>query len=355
MTFNSGYALAIAPGSYKNAPRLDVPITIKDVREVADVLGDEKYCGYPKDRIVVLKGAEATRQKILDALDDLAELGEGDTLLLFYSGHGECGEDRSYYLTAHDTEFNDSDEVIGSGISEKELLEKINAIAAKRVFLIFNACYSGAISPDSLGSPETLGTSGQNIPDDLGKALLATGEGRVIITACREDQKSSFFKHQPLTIFAESLVEGLRGKGVVAREGYISIFDLYEYVFKKTKAEVEKQFGDYGRVQEPEITIHKGIGAMAVALYHGIPPEGQLGSEDMPESLKGFPREIEPAESQRLLEKILSGEIKLARDTADTVGGDKIGGDKISITAPNSQGVQGKVGGKVTQIFNKLG
>ncbi|NER34006.1 MAG: caspase family protein [Oscillatoria sp. SIO1A7] len=94
MTFNSGYALAIAPGSYKNAPRLDVPITIEDVREVADVLGNERYCGYPKDRIVVLEGAEATRQKILDALDRLADLGEGDTLLLFYSGHGECGEDR---------------------------------------------------------------------------------------------------------------------------------------------------------------------------------------------------------------------------------------------------------------------
>jgi uncharacterized caspase-like protein len=42
------------------------------------------------------------------ALDRLAsDLTEDDTFLLFYSGHGEYGED-GYYLTTYDTQMNES-------------------------------------------------------------------------------------------------------------------------------------------------------------------------------------------------------------------------------------------------------
>lgn len=350
MRFNGGYALAIAPGSYKNAPQLHAPITVEDAREVAAVLRDERYCGYPEKQIALLHNASATRQGILSALDDLARLEKRDTLLLFYSGHGEYGED-GYYLTTHDTELNDRNKVVaGSGISEVELLEKIKAIAAKRVILIFNACHSGEISPDSLGSPtpEALGMSGGNLPNLLANALLGTGEGRIIITACRENQKSYFSRNGATTVFAQFLADGLRGRDIVPRRGYISVFDLYDYIYTGTKAEVRRRFGF---LQEPELTIQKGIGAMAVALHRGKTPDGELGSGDMPESLKGALREIKSADSQRLLEQILSGEINLAAGgdikNVEVVRGDKTGGDRID--AKGSTGFINKPKGFVKQ------
>lgn len=310
MTFSNGFALVIGIGTYA-IPKFNVPITAQDAKEVAKVLKDPDNCGYPAQQVTLLNDADATHDSILQELDAIAQqVSDSDTFFLFYSGHGEYGTD-GYYLTTHDTQLENKKVVTGTGISEKELLEKLRAIKAKRTFLFFNACHSGEISPRSLGDEEPEENTGSNIPDRLSTALLGTGEGRVVITACRETQKSYFSPKEDLTIFADILSEGLRGRGIDSRKGYISIFDLYERVYTKVTEEVKQRFGKLGLVQEPELTILKGIGVMAIALHRGKTPEGEL-SGDRPSSLGGAVREVEPSESQQAFQQILSGEINLA-------------------------------------------
>ncbi|BBC26651.1 caspase family protein [Pseudanabaena sp. ABRG5-3] len=312
MTFTNGFALVIGIGTYANTPKLNVPITAQDAKEIAEVLKDQSKCGYPAQQVTLLNDAEATRDRILQELDAIAQkVSDSDTFFLFYSGHGEYGTD-GYYLTTHDTQLENKKVVTGTGISEKELLEKLRAIKAKRTFLFFNACHSGEISPRSLGDEQPEENTGSNIPDRLSTALLGTGEGRVVITACRETQKSYFSPKEDLTIFADILSEGLRGRGIDSRKGYISAFDLYEHIYTNVKQEVEKRFGKFGAVQEPELTILKGVGVMAIALHRGKTPEGDLSESDRPSSLGGAVREVEPSESQQTLHQILSGEINLA-------------------------------------------
>jgi hypothetical protein len=311
MTFTNGFALIIGIGTYANTPKLNVPITAQDAQEIAEVLKDQSKCGYPAQQVTLLNDASATRDRILQELDAIAQqVSDSDTFFLFYSGHGEYGTD-GYYLTTHDTQLENKKVVTGTGISEKELLEKLRAIKAKRTFLFFNACHSGEISPRSLGNDEPEENTGSNIPDRLSTALLGTGEGRVVITACRETQKSYFSPKEDLTIFADILSEGLRGRGIDSRKGYISIFDLYERVYTKVTEEVKQRFGKLGLAQEPELTILKGVGVMAIALHRGKTPEGEL-SGDRPSSLGGAVREVEPSESQQAFQQILSGEINLA-------------------------------------------
>ncbi|MGK7876688.1 MAG: caspase family protein [Xenococcaceae cyanobacterium] len=352
MVFVRAHALVIGVGSYSNEPKLNVPLTAEDAQEVAAVLGDPRYCGYPEQQVTLLHDARATREAILQALDDLAQIKESDTLLLFYSGHGEYGED-GYYLTTHETKLQERRVVAGSGVREGELLEKIKAIRAKRVFLIFNACHSGEVSPASLGVDDTEDIPSQSLPNKTAEALLGTGEGRVIITACRETQKSYYVRDAVMTIFAKAFTDGLRGGNILNRRGYISIFDLYEYVFNSVKTEVNQRFGQFGKVQEPELTIQKGIGAMAVALHRGKTPEGELGKEERPESLGGAVREVELADSRKALQQILSGEVNLAaaRDIRDVtiVQGDKNEGDTIN--ARGSKGFINKPSGTVRQHF----
>jgi hypothetical protein len=349
MAFEKGHALVIGVGSYQHASQMNVPITVEDALEVAAVLGDRRYCGYPEQQVMLLHDETATRQGIETALDQMAAtLTEEDTFLLFYSGHGDYGEN-GYYLTTYDTQINGGKVVAGSGLHEKVLLEKVQAIQAKRVFLIFNACHAGEVSPSSLGGESD--TAGQGLPDRTATALLGTGEGRVIVTACRESQRSYFMKAAVLTFFTQALTDGLRGRGIEARRGYISIFDLYEYVFTAVSNEVKQRFGGLGWAQEPELTIQKGIGAMAVALHRGKAAGEELGAGDRPPMLGRVVREVEPVDCKQALQQILSGEFSAGRDM-NVAGRDQIDlrGSQGAIVSPATGAVIAQQFGNTTTI-----
>jgi uncharacterized caspase-like protein len=221
MSFNQGHALIVGVSSYRFAPRLNVPIAAKDANSLAPILYDPQHCGYPQDKINVLTAAGATRAGILQSLDQLAVRAQPeDTVLIFHTGHGDYGSDGSYCLICHDSEIEDDKVVSGSGVSQKELLEKCKAIPAERLLMIFNACHSGEISP-AFGARDAFGSKG--LPGDTAEALLATGSGRVVITACRENQVSYIGKGE-LSIFTQALVDSLQGKGVSARGGLRPIY-----------------------------------------------------------------------------------------------------------------------------------
>jgi Caspase domain. len=147
MPFTTAYALLIGIGRYAHAPQLDVPITAADAHAVAAVLRDPQFCGYPPEQVTLLSAAAASRAGFLAALDELAaRADEGDTVFVFYAGHGEYGDD-GYYLTTHDTRLDGRKVVAGTGIGETELIAKIRAIKARRLLLVVNACHAGEISP----------------------------------------------------------------------------------------------------------------------------------------------------------------------------------------------------------------
>src|SRR5262249_17417460 len=157
---------------------------------------------YPEQQVTVLTEEQATRQAIFDALDKLATLQPTDTVFLFYAGHGDYDKDNIYYLTTHDTEMTDGKVINQSGVRQDELLKKINAIPARRMLLVFNACHSGIVAPGTLGDEEE---AGQSVPEDVAGALLSAGEGRIIISACRAEQRSYYERGEntPMTIFTQ--------------------------------------------------------------------------------------------------------------------------------------------------------
>ncbi|MCS6941146.1 MAG: caspase family protein, partial [Roseiflexus sp.] len=285
MSFAHGHALIIGVGSYQHEPHLNVPITAADAQAVATVLRDPRFCGYPDAQVTLLSHAGATRAGILAALTDLAaRTTPDDTVLLFYSGHGKYSADGVYQLTTHDTRLARNTIVAGTAISQPELLDKLRAIPARRLILLINACHAGEISP-------VLGESnqpfiGQQLPQQAADAILATGSGRIIITACRENQVA-YIGPGPLTIFAQALTEGLRGQGLSGRAGYISVFDLYTHLYfavgdavaQRVPAELRRR---YGETQEPELTVLKGVGPFPIALFRGVTAPGAFPTDHAP-------------------------------------------------------------------------
>jgi hypothetical protein len=299
MPFTQGHALLIGVGTYQYEPKMNVPVTAADAQAVADVLRDPAFCGYPDPQVKPLRNSAASRESILGALDALAaRAGEGDTVFLFFCGHGDYGDDGGYYLTTHDTRLNNRKVVSGTGLRQSEFIEKLRAIKAKRLLLVVNACHAGELAP-TLGEGEAPYT-GTPLPAQTAAALLSTGEGRIIITACREEQRS-YIGSRSLTLFTHALVDALQGRGTSSSRGYLSAFDLYTHLYFTVEEAVRQK---YSATQEPELTVLKGVGPFAVSLYRGATTLGEFdGSGSAPERMAV--REVPPAYAQTMLRQIV--------------------------------------------------
>jgi hypothetical protein len=350
MPFTAGHALIIGVGSNQANSDWDAPITVKDAEALAATLRDPQLCGYPAEQVQLLANAEATRQGILDGLDLLAQSAKPqDTIVLFYAGHGAFGTDGKYHLVSHDARFEGGQVVAGSGVAEGELLEKLRAFPAARCLMLFNACHSGAIAP-SLGEQESPGAS-RNPTEDLSNALLGTGSGRILITACREDQRSYYQSQAGLTFFTQALIKGLGGTGVRSNNGFISAYSLYEHLYESVSETIEER---YGRKQEPVLTVSKGVGPFAVALYRGTRALGTF-DESEPLPAQGAISEVKPEKSQRALARLIqTGGVNFGERNTIKIGGDVVGGDKnvnTTIDARGSQGLINQPSGPVHQNF----
>jgi hypothetical protein len=354
-TFRAGHALIIGIGNYAHSPRHSVPVTATDAQAIATIVQDARICGYPTNQVVLLNDGNATRTGMLSALDKLAGTSSKDTVLLFYSGHGDYDTNGNYTLTTHDTQWQNGRVVPGTAISQAELLDKLRALPAERVLLLFNACHAGELSPTLGDEPPPTGSA---LPQQTANALLSTGSGRIVITACREDQVA-FIGSGKHTLFVKALVDGLRGSGeVYNRNGYISAFDLYTHLYyaidEAVQREVPQHTRDhYGGKQEPELTVLKGVGPFAVALYRGAMTLGDFPTDHTPAEDAAV-REVPESRSQRALQNITGTATVKGDNTGQNVGVNYGTMNQtrhdIHNEAPN-QGAQGTFEGPVT--FNQ--
>ncbi|HYN90134.1 MAG TPA: hypothetical protein VER55_16485, partial [Ardenticatenaceae bacterium] len=130
----------------------------------------------------------------------------------------------------------------------------------KLLFLI-NACFSGHVT-STLGRGKVLGAPPAAT---LGMEILATGEGRALITASRPSQYSYYLNTDQYTYFGQALLEGLRGASVPNTGGYIGLYELYQHIYRSVRARAESQ--------EPMLTILQGVGPFPVAHYPGATPQ----------------------------------------------------------------------------------
>lgn len=268
-TFTQGHALVVGVGTYEES-KYSVPVTFNDAQGVYDALANPQVCGYPTNQLTFLHDQTATRKNILDALKGLAlRASADDSVLIFLAGHGAPADDGTWHFATYETHFQSIKQIKGdNALSQTELLESLRKIKAQKILVLVNACFSGLVSPTLTPATPTPETLGSPPPDTLSTAILGTGEGRAIITASRGNQYSMFEPGAPRTFFGEALVQGLNGNGVANKNGYIGLWELYEYIYTQAHAGASK----YGETQEPVLTILQGVGPFPVALYKGTVP-----------------------------------------------------------------------------------
>lgn len=143
LDFGRYLALVIGNDAYQDLPRLAT--AGNDAEAVAQVL-QRKY-GF---QMRLLR--DATRYQILSALNELrATLTERDNLLIYYAGHGELDQAnmRGHWLPV-DAERDST----ANWISNVAVTDILNAMSARRVLVVADSCYSGALTRSTLARLE---------------------------------------------------------------------------------------------------------------------------------------------------------------------------------------------------------
>ncbi|MCB2056283.1 MAG: caspase family protein, partial [Geminicoccaceae bacterium] len=188
------HALVIGNNAYTKLPPLET--ARNDASAVAEVL--ESRYGFEVTLLL-----DATRYDILSAMNKLrASLTENDNLLIYYAGHGELDEvnQRGHWLPV-DAEPDST----ANWISNVQLTDILNAMAAERIIIIADSCYSGSLTRSSLArldagmTLEARNAWIEALADKKARMALTSGGLAPVLDAGGGDN----------SIFARSLIDAL--------------------------------------------------------------------------------------------------------------------------------------------------
>jgi uncharacterized caspase-like protein len=150
--------------------------------------------------------------------------GPGDTVIVFFSGHGAREFDTSaprQYILPYDCDLNHLRETALDG---KEVTELLRAIHAGRLLVVLDSCHSAGV-----GEPKA-GLAAKHGLDEHYYEMLAQGTGRVVIASSRTDEVSWTLSGMRNSLFTHYLLEALRGQARTLGDGYVRVFDIFRHV-----------------------------------------------------------------------------------------------------------------------------
>lgn len=275
-SFVHGYALLVGVGQCID-PSLSLPVTVKDTQALRQILVDPTLCAYPNNEqhVHLLNDQGAARQEILKGLTWLKEQATADseaTVIVYYSGHGwlETTSDR-YYLIPHDFDAYDWRD---TALSADDFNQALHQIPAKRLLVILDCCHAAGMAT-AKGEDTSLRLPKGVIPIADPKGVidaLKQGEGRVVFTSCRGEQKSWIRSDNTLSLYTYHLIEALQGAASQAGATEVTVFDLANHLGKA----VPESAAAIGKQQTPRFEMTE-TERFAIALLQGgkgLPEEG---------------------------------------------------------------------------------
>ena len=182
--------------------------------------------GYDATRVRLLSDDEQelpTRNKILAALQSVADATEQDDLLLFYySGHGDLTANQSYLVARDGYAVSLTD----TAVPLKRIEEIIHAAKARAKVIILDACHSGA----NIGSKGPKRMSAEFI-----QQVFAQAAGMAVLASCKQGELSYEWAEQGQSVFTHYLLEALTGKADLDEKGFVTVQDLNRHLTNAVK------------------------------------------------------------------------------------------------------------------------
>jgi peptidoglycan/xylan/chitin deacetylase (PgdA/CDA1 family)/tetratricopeptide (TPR) repeat protein len=220
--YRESWAVVIGINDYKKWPKLSY--AVNDANGVREMLVS-KYRFKPENIQVLLDG-DATRERILSALGDVLSDSEkvkrDDRVFVFFAGHGVTrklpnGKSLGYIVPVD----ADTTNYQSQAISMTNFQDISEAIPAKHVFFVMDACYSGLAL-----------TRGAAPGGDVRKYLqeMTRRSTRQVLTAGGADEQVADQGPNGHSIFTWTLLQGLEGKADLNTDGFVTASELAAYV-----------------------------------------------------------------------------------------------------------------------------
>ena len=139
----TNYLLAIAINDYQHCTKLNN--AVKDVEAFIQLM-TSRYI-FETTNVIFIKEAEATKQRIESAFDDLIDIVQPhDNLIVYFSGHGRHHERRGGFWVPIEAGQGDKD--WPSYLSNALIKDYLSKIKSFHTFLIADSCFSGSLFID---------------------------------------------------------------------------------------------------------------------------------------------------------------------------------------------------------------
>ena len=230
-----GHALVVSVDQNSDHRLEDLGPSVRaDGDLVEGILRDEDVCGYSPTRVQRLTGTNATASAVLDAFNRLNTLDPNDPVFFFFSGHGDatsCDGSDGASLFPCDADLGHCTNVLSSRV----LKDAWGSLPSKRKLAVVDACFSGGLAITKSSSPTS-----KELPHRELRAL-AEGEGSVLISSSRSTEPSLILGHDNVSLFTKHLANGLLGLGGHDGDGFVRVFDLFNYVAMSVRRDAPEQ------------------------------------------------------------------------------------------------------------------
>jgi hypothetical protein len=214
------FVLAVGVNDYPGPMKLNFAAT--DAQAIAGVLQEKTRGIFGKAEVRLVTDKQATKAGVLDGLDWLGEnMKAKDVGIFFFSGHGAKERDESFYLVPVDVQ---SKNVSGSCVAGELVKERLTNMPG-RLVAVLDACHSGSAAESfRRGRPDDLVRD--LVTDECGVMVLCSSLGEEVSLESTET-RGGFFTH--------GLVEGLRGRADLNRDGVVYVHEANFYAALKVR------------------------------------------------------------------------------------------------------------------------
>jgi len=216
------YAILIGSSRFDNEPKLNpLKCPERDVEGMREILAAAELGAFGET--FVFKDAE--NHVVLRQIEEvLADATRDDQVLIYYSGHGETDLPGRLYLATTNTEVR---RLVSTSIPVETLRLFIENSSCRKIILILDCCYGGAV-----GKSFSRGSVDEKLKE------LARGSGVYILTASTAAQTAQEREGDDYGLLTKHIISGIKqGEADINDDGFVSMDDLYSYVFAKVKSE----------------------------------------------------------------------------------------------------------------------
>ncbi|MCC7491152.1 MAG: SUMF1/EgtB/PvdO family nonheme iron enzyme [Fimbriimonadaceae bacterium] len=253
-------AILVGVNNYQSRQINPLTYAVADATALRDFLVAGDGAGVPADRITLLEdGASAdlrpTRENLLHHLGSVAAAtAKGETLLVYFAGHGVNRKGEDYLLPA-DADLRSETSLAASALAVSDLTTALLPAKARQVLFIVDACRDTAKSPGGI----------------FGSALrIASTDGldadrvRATFSAARPGQRAYEWPQVGHGVFTWFLLEGLRG-AAVDDAGWVTVDSLARYVQREVNDWTRKALK--GRESQLPWLLKDGVAPLALVRF----------------------------------------------------------------------------------------